>query len=56
MLSAGELVVRRVSKFEAKAEASARDTKFSFRLTSRLQVSCGHWSCSPLCSTYVSSY
>jgi hypothetical protein len=56
MLSAGELAVRRVAKFEAKAEAAARGTKFSFRLTSRMQVSCGHRSYSPLWSTYVSSY
>jgi len=41
MLSAGELAVRRVSKSEAKGEASARGTKFNFRLTSRIQVSCG---------------
>ena len=52
MLSAGELAVRRVSKFEA----SAHGTKFNFRLTSRIQVSCGHRSCFPLCCTYVSSY
>jgi hypothetical protein len=57
MLSVGELAVRRVSKFEAKAEASARGTKFNFRLTSRIQVSCCHRPCSPLChTTYASSY
>jgi Phosphatidylinositolglycan class N (PIG-N) len=56
MLSVGELAVRRVSTFEAKAKASTRGTKFDFRLTSRIQVSCGHQSCSPLCRTYVSSY
>ena len=41
MLSVGELALRRVSKLEAKAEASARGTKFNFGLTSRIQVSCG---------------
>ena len=54
MLSAGELAVRRVSKFEAKAEASTRGTKFNFRITSRIQVSNGRRPCSPLCRTYVS--
>ena len=56
MLSAGELAVRRVSKSEAMAKASARGTKFNFRLTSRIQVNCGHQSCTRLCHTYVSSY
>ena len=56
MLSAGELAVHRVSKVEATADASARGTKFNFRITSRIQVSCGHRSCSPLCRTHVSSY
>jgi hypothetical protein len=56
MLSAGELAVRRVSKLEAKAEASVHGTESNFRLTSRIQVSCGHRSCFPLCRTYVSSY
>jgi hypothetical protein len=56
MLSVGELAVRRVSKFEAKAEASARGTKLNFRVASRIQVSCCHRSCSPLCRTHVSSY
>lgn len=56
MLSVGELAVRRVSKFEVKAEASARGTKFNFRLTSRMQVSSCHRSCSPLCRAYVPSY
>jgi hypothetical protein len=41
MLSAGELAVRGISKFEAKAEASARGTKLNFRLTSRIQVVTG---------------
>ena len=53
MLSVGELALRRVSKFEVKAEASARGTKFNFRLTSRIQVSCCYRSCSPPCGTYV---
>ena len=56
MLSGGELAMRRVSKSEAMVKASARSTKSNFRLTSRIQVSCGHRSCSPLCHTYVSSY
>jgi hypothetical protein len=56
MLAAGELAVRRVSKFEAKAEASARGTKFGIRLSSRIQVSCGPRYCPPLCRTYVSSF
>jgi hypothetical protein len=42
MLSIGELAVRRVSKFEAKAGPSTRGTKFNFRFTYRIQVSCGH--------------
>lgn len=48
MLSVGELAVRRVSKFEAKAEASARGTKINFKLTYRIQVNYYHPSCSPL--------
>ena len=56
MLSAGELAVRRISKFEAKTEASVDGTKFNFRLVSRIQVSCGHRPYFPLCRTYVSSY
>lgn len=56
MLAAGELAVRRVAKFEVKDKASVRGTKFSFRVTSRIQVSCDHQSCSPPWSTYVSPY
>ncbi len=40
MLFAGELAVRRISKSEITA--STRDTKFNFKITSRIQVSNGH--------------
>jgi len=58
MLSVGELTVRRISKFEITAKASARGTKFNFKLTSRIQVSYDHRYLAPALphSVYMSSY
>ena len=48
MLAVGELAVRRISKLEDTAPASARGTKLSFGRTSRIQVSCDHQYLSPV--------
>jgi hypothetical protein len=50
MLFVGELAVRRISKFENTAPASARGAKLNFGRTSRIQVSCG--TCLQVCCIY----
>ena len=47
MLFVGELAVRRISKFENTAPASARGAKLNFGRSSRIQVSCGRRYLSP---------